>query len=134
MKTQKFDLESLEVKRLSSALGAEIRGIKLATLDAAGASAVENLLIEHKILLFPDQALSVDEHVTFGSLFGDRVLIVGVSLKVPKKGTKGDVFINTKCLVWKQKYLMFDQKIFNCRSTFSVQCSEFDATNFSSQS
>ena len=71
MKTQKFDLQSLEVKRLSSALGAEIRGIRLATLDAAGASAIENLLIEHKVLLFPDQALSVDEHVTFGSLFGD---------------------------------------------------------------
>lgn len=71
MKTQKFDLQSLEVKRLSSALGAEIRGVKLAILDTEGASAIENLLIEHKVLLFPDQALSVDEHVAFGSLFGD---------------------------------------------------------------
>ena len=71
MKTLKFDKKTLKVRRISSALGAEILGIQLAKLDVQGVSLIENLLMEHKVLLFPNQNLSVDEHLAFGSLFGD---------------------------------------------------------------
>ncbi|MEC7865786.1 MAG: TauD/TfdA family dioxygenase [Pseudomonadota bacterium] len=71
MKTLKFDEKTLKVRRISSALGAEILGIQLAKLDVQGVSLVENLLMEHKVLLFPNQNLSIDEHLAFGSLFGD---------------------------------------------------------------
>ena len=71
MKTLKFDKKTLKVRRISSALGAEILGIQLAKLDVQGVSLIENLLMEHKVLLFPNQNLSIDEHLAFGSLFGD---------------------------------------------------------------
>ena len=71
MKTPMFDKQSLKIKRISSALGAEIQCVKLATLEVEDVSLIENLLMEHKVLFFPDQNLSVDEHVAFGSLFGD---------------------------------------------------------------
>lgn len=64
-------MSKFEVRRLASALGAEVRGLSLAVADAALQEAVIPLLLEHKVLFFPDQHLSVDEHVAFGSLFGE---------------------------------------------------------------
>ncbi|MEQ8483867.1 MAG: TauD/TfdA family dioxygenase [Pseudomonadales bacterium] len=59
-----------QVKRLAGALGAEVRGLRLDALDDAGLSAVQALLLEHLVLFFPDQHLSVDDHVAFGRRFG----------------------------------------------------------------
>ena len=61
------------VERLAGALGAEISGISLQDLVAgneAGIAAVKALLLEHKVIFFPAQTLSVDEHVAFGKRFG----------------------------------------------------------------
>jgi taurine dioxygenase len=65
------DSRPIEVTRLASALGAEVRGIDLATVDAASAREIEGLLIEHHVLFFPDQNLSVEEHVAFGAHYGE---------------------------------------------------------------
>ena len=62
---------SLEVTRLAGALGAEVRGVDLAQVDAAGAREIERVLWEHQVLFFPDQHPSVDAHVAFGEHFGE---------------------------------------------------------------
>ncbi|MCC5887324.1 MAG: TauD/TfdA family dioxygenase [Gammaproteobacteria bacterium] len=59
-----------QVHRLAGALGAEIRGIALAQASDADIEAIEALLVEHMVLFFPDQELSVDEHVALGRRFG----------------------------------------------------------------
>lgn len=59
-----------QVTRLAGALGAEVRGVRLDALDDAAFAAVQALLLEHLVLFFPDQHLSVDDHVAFGRRFG----------------------------------------------------------------
>ena len=59
-----------QVKRLSAALGAEIRGVDLASVDAAQARDLEELLWEHQVVFYPDQNLSLEQHVAFGEHFG----------------------------------------------------------------
>jgi taurine dioxygenase len=61
---------SWHIKRLSTALGAEVTGLKLAEADAADAAEIRRLLHEHMVLFFPDQHMNADEHVTFGRYFG----------------------------------------------------------------
>jgi taurine dioxygenase len=63
--------QELHVTRLASALGAEVRGIDLAGVDAAMAKSIEQLLIEHHVLFFPDQDISVEDHVAFGAHYGE---------------------------------------------------------------
>ncbi len=60
----------IEVSRLSGSLGAEVRGIALASADPRDADAILGLLMEHQVLFFPDQRLTPDEHIAFGRLFG----------------------------------------------------------------
>lgn len=60
-----------DVKRLAGALGGEVRGVDLARVSASEVDAIKQLLIEHMVLFFPEQQLSVDEHVAFGRYFGE---------------------------------------------------------------
>ena len=46
------------VKRLSTALGAEITGVRLSDVSAEEAGDVRDLLHEHKVIFFPDQHMS----------------------------------------------------------------------------
>ena len=59
------------VKRLSTALGAEITGVRLSDVSAEEAGDVRDLLHEHKVIFFPDQHMSPDDHVAFGRHFGE---------------------------------------------------------------
>ncbi len=59
-----------DVRRLAGAIGGEIRGVNLANVSAPEVEAIGQLLLEHLVLFFPDQHLSVDEHVAFGRHFG----------------------------------------------------------------
>ena len=59
-----------DVRRLAGALGAEVRGIKLAQADAGDIAEVKRLLNEHMVLFFPGQNMSMDEHVALGRPFG----------------------------------------------------------------
>jgi taurine dioxygenase len=56
---------------LAGSLGAEIRGVNLARATPADVEAIKALLLEHLVLFFPQQTISVDEHVAFGRHFGD---------------------------------------------------------------
>jgi taurine dioxygenase len=59
-----------DVRRLAGALGGEVRGVDLANVSTADVAAIERLLLEHLVLFFPEQHLSIDEHVAFGRHFG----------------------------------------------------------------
>jgi taurine dioxygenase len=60
-----------EVRPISGALGAEVRGAHLARLDDAQWSALRELWLEHLVLFFPGQHLSHAEHVALGRRFGE---------------------------------------------------------------
>ena len=62
---------SLEVKKLSMALGAEISGINLCSVSDSQVEEIKSLLTEHMVLFFPGQTISQEEHVEFGAKFGE---------------------------------------------------------------
>ncbi len=62
---------SLEVKKLSMALGAEISGIDLCSVSDSQVEEIKSLLTEHMVLFFPRQKISQEEHVEFGAKFGE---------------------------------------------------------------
>lgn len=62
---------ALEVQRLTPAIGARVVGLDLsADLDAATVAHLRHLLLEHKLLVFPGQALTADTQVAFAQRFG----------------------------------------------------------------
>jgi taurine dioxygenase len=63
--------DSWHVKRLSGALGAEVRGLDLAATTVADIDIIKSLLLEHLVLFFPDQSPSKPEHIAFGRHFGE---------------------------------------------------------------
>ena len=61
---------SWEVKKLAGSLGAEVFGPDLSNPSSEDISTIKGLLLENKVLFFPQQKVSVDEHVAFGKQFG----------------------------------------------------------------
>ena len=61
----------LDVRPVSGALGAEVRGVDLRSVDDAGFEQIRDLLHEHEVLFFPGAGLSEDEHMAFGRRFGE---------------------------------------------------------------
>jgi alpha-ketoglutarate-dependent taurine dioxygenase len=63
---------SLEVKRLTPAIGAEVRGLDLSKPLTPGLrAAVREAWLEHLVLFFPNQPLEPDEQVRFAEQFGE---------------------------------------------------------------
>ncbi|MFR9731986.1 TauD/TfdA dioxygenase family protein [Saccharopolyspora sp. MS10] len=64
-------MNPLDVRPLTGALGAEIRGVALADVDDALFEQIHRLLLEHLVLFFPEAAgLSPEDHEAFGRRFG----------------------------------------------------------------
>ncbi len=59
-----------QVTRIAGALGAEISGVNLSAPSAEDISHIKALLLQHKVLFFPGQHISVEEHVALGEQFG----------------------------------------------------------------
>ena len=59
-----------QVTKLAGSLGAEITGADLAKAGAQEVERVKELLLEHKVVFFPGQQISVEQHVAFGEQFG----------------------------------------------------------------
>lgn len=59
------------IKPIAGALGAEIRGVALATATDSEINDVKALLSEHMVLFFPDQHPTVEDHVALGKRFGN---------------------------------------------------------------
>lgn len=62
---------TLDVRPLTGACGAEVHGVDLTALDAAGWDAVYAAWLEHLVLFFPGQSLDADAHVSLGRRFGE---------------------------------------------------------------
>jgi taurine dioxygenase len=61
----------LEISRVASALGAEVRGIDLAKVDGEDAREIERLLWQYQVLFFPEQHPTIEAHAAFGECFGE---------------------------------------------------------------
>lgn len=59
-----------QINRLAGALGAEILGPNLSHPSAEDMEQIKSLLLAHKVLFFPKQSISLDEHVALGEQFG----------------------------------------------------------------
>ncbi len=59
-----------QVDRLAGALGAEVRGIDLGDVSDADVETIKAMLVEHMVLFFPEQTISIDEHLALGRRFG----------------------------------------------------------------
>jgi taurine dioxygenase len=59
-----------QIDRVAGALGAEVRGVSLSHPSEADIEAIKALLLEHQVLFFPGQCITIDEHVALGSHFG----------------------------------------------------------------
>jgi taurine dioxygenase len=63
---------SFRVERIAGSLGAEVRGLDLAQpLDAATRAALHAAWMEHQVLFFRDQAITVEQHKEFARGFGE---------------------------------------------------------------
>ncbi|MGI9354609.1 MAG: TauD/TfdA dioxygenase family protein [Rhizobiaceae bacterium] len=62
----------LHVSRRHPLIGTEVRGIDLsAPLDDATFQELHELWMDHLLLIFPDQAISDQQHIVFGRRFGE---------------------------------------------------------------
>jgi alpha-ketoglutarate-dependent taurine dioxygenase len=63
--------ETLEIRRVAGALGAEIGGVDLAQpLADKTIAAIRKALVEHQVIFFRDQELTPAQQVAFGARFG----------------------------------------------------------------
>jgi len=72
--TMLASLDTIEVRPLGAALGAEVAGVDLAApLDDATVSALRTALLDHVVLAFRDQELTPEGMVRLASRFGEVV-------------------------------------------------------------
>ena len=60
----------MEIKLLSGALGAEIKGINLKDTSEDNFKKINDLLLEHKVIFFRDQLINAEEHIALAEKFG----------------------------------------------------------------
>lgn len=63
-------VDNWAIKSLSGSLGAEVTGVDIGALSEPEVDRVKQLLLEHKVLFFPGQDISLEDHVAFGEHFG----------------------------------------------------------------
>jgi len=63
---------AIEIRKLTPHIGAEIHGVDLSRpLDAATFDAVRGALMDHSVIFFRDQDITVDQQKEFGRRFGE---------------------------------------------------------------
>ena len=66
------ELQPLDIRPLTPAIGAEIHGIDLGAKDIARSiPAIRQALLDHGVIFFRDQDLTQEQHIAFGRLFGE---------------------------------------------------------------
>ena len=60
----------MEIKLLSGALGAEIKGIDLKDTSDKNFNKINDLLLEHKVIFFRDQKITEEQHMALAEKFG----------------------------------------------------------------
>jgi taurine dioxygenase len=61
----------ISVRKLSTAVGAQVDGVDLRALDANTFAAIYRAWLDHQVLLFRTQALTAEDLVSFSRRFGD---------------------------------------------------------------
>ena len=61
----------ITVSKVSGSIGAAVHGVNLGLITDADFEVVHQAFLEHCVLVFPDQFLSVDDHVAFASRWGE---------------------------------------------------------------
>ncbi len=64
-------LTTLDVRPLTATLGAEVLGFDMALVDDSTRDELHETWMEHKVLVFRDQHITIEEHIAFGRLFGE---------------------------------------------------------------
>ena len=83
-------MAGIEIKRLSDAIGAEIRGVDLSkALDAATVAAIEDAWHAHQIILFRNQDITNDQQRTFALKFGELGSRLRPGAKPPEQDEYG---------------------------------------------
>ena len=59
-----------EIKLLSGALGAEIKGVDLTDISDENFKKINDLLLEHKVIFFRNQPITKDQQVALAEKFG----------------------------------------------------------------
>ena len=63
--------QTLDVRRIAGALGAELTGVDLSEpLDDAVIADIRRALLDHQVIFFRDQHLTPEQHLAFGRRFG----------------------------------------------------------------
>ena len=74
--------ETIAIRKLTPAIGAEVSGVDLASLSNQQASEWDYALMAHHVLFFRDQQMSVDQHKAFGRLFGELLIHPAARIEV----------------------------------------------------
>ena len=61
---------ALDVRPVTGALGAEVRGVDLASVTDAEWAAIHALWLEHLVLFFPEQSIDPEAHIALGHRMG----------------------------------------------------------------
>lgn len=64
-------MTNLQLTPLTGHIGASVEGIKLASLTDSQFDAVHQAFLDHCVLVFPSQHLTLDDHVGFAARWGD---------------------------------------------------------------
>lgn len=65
------DEAQIEVRPVSGSIGAEIVGVQLCDIDDVAFAAIRRAFLEHCMLVFRDQFLTVEEHMAFAARWGE---------------------------------------------------------------
>ena len=85
-------MTSLDIRQLTPTIGAEVLGIDLgADLTQESYAAVRSALLDHQVIFFRDQDISIEAHKALGRRFG--------TLHVHPQGLKGDMAEHPDVLV-----------------------------------
>lgn len=79
----------IEVEPLTACLGAEVRGVDMADVDADTFGELHEAFLEHKVLFFRDQHITAGEHITFGRMWGE----LEIHPFVPDDGTHPEILV-----------------------------------------
>jgi taurine dioxygenase len=63
--------QHITVSPVAGALGAEVSGVNLGSLDDATFADIQAAFLEHQVLFFRDQEITRNQHKAFGRRFGD---------------------------------------------------------------
>lgn len=61
----------MKIEPLGPLFGAKVTDVDLGVLDERTFDEIRGALVEHEVLVFPDQDIATEDHVSFGRMFGE---------------------------------------------------------------